>query len=109
MQLMVEGREETAIAAVWVTDGIDRCRVGFLLCHMVKHATHYDGSLAQATRVFCADPVCCDSAERRMHHHNRGCCLTTIISCLPAVSCMKEEGKDNSGIGKEIAKRKRVD
>jgi hypothetical protein len=51
VQLMVEGREEKAIAAIWVTDGMDRCRVGFLPRHMVKHAAHYDGSLAQVTRV----------------------------------------------------------
>ena len=31
IQLMVEGKEETAITAIWVTDGIDRCRVGFVL------------------------------------------------------------------------------
>jgi hypothetical protein len=31
VQLMVEGREETAIAAIWVTDGMDRYRVGFRL------------------------------------------------------------------------------
>ena len=108
VQLMVEGREETAIAAVWVSNGMDCCRVGFLPCHMVKHAACYDGSLAQVTRVLSADPTRCDSAERRMHHHNRGCCLATIISCLPAVSCVKGEGKDNSKIGKEIAKRGRV-
>ncbi len=36
IQLMVEGKEDTAIAAIWVTDGIDRCRVGFVpLCHQV--------------------------------------------------------------------------
>ena len=109
VQLMVEGMEETAIAAVWVTDGIDCCRVDFLKHHMVKHADHYDGSLAQVTCVFSADPTCCDSAERPMHHHNKGCCLATIISCLPAVSCVKGEGKDNNKIGKEMAKRKRVD
>ena len=43
VQLMVEGREETVIAVVWVTDGIDRCQAGFLKHHMVKHAAHYDG------------------------------------------------------------------
>ena len=96
-------------AAVWVTDGIDCCRVGFLPRHMVKHDTRYGRSLVQATRVFSADPTCCDSAERRMHHHNRGCCLARIISCLPAVSCVKGEGKDNNEIGKEMVKRKRVD
>ena len=29
-QLMVEGKEEMAITAIWVTDGVDRCRVGFV-------------------------------------------------------------------------------
>jgi hypothetical protein len=38
IQLMVEGKEETAIAAIWVTDGIDRCRVGFVPRHMARHA-----------------------------------------------------------------------
>ena len=30
VQVVVDGREETAVAAVWVTDGMDRCHVGFL-------------------------------------------------------------------------------
>jgi len=42
VQLLVEGKEETAIAAIWVTDGIDRCRVGFVPRHMVRHAARYD-------------------------------------------------------------------
>jgi hypothetical protein len=40
-----------------------------------------------------------------MYHHNRGCCLATIISCLPVVSSVKDDGKDNDD--KEVAKRKR--
>ena len=55
----VDGREETAIAAVWVTDGIDRCCVGFLKRHMVRHAACFDGALAQVTRVLSGS---CDSA-----------------------------------------------
>jgi hypothetical protein len=39
IQLMVEGKEETAIAAIWVTDGIDRCRVGFVPRHMAHDTT----------------------------------------------------------------------
>ena len=46
VQVLVEGREETAIACIWVTDGVDRCRVGFLMRHMVAHAMRYDGALA---------------------------------------------------------------
>jgi hypothetical protein len=105
VQVVVDGREEMAIAAVWVTDGIDRCHVGFLKRHMVHHAVHFDGVLAQVTHVFSSDPGSCDSAERWMYHHNRGCCLATIISSLPVVSSMKEEGKVNDN--KEVAKRKR--
>ena len=40
VQVMAEEKEETAIAAVWVwvNDGMDCCRVGFLPRHMVKLA-----------------------------------------------------------------------
>jgi hypothetical protein len=101
VQVVIDGREETAIAAVWVTDGIDRCRVGFLKRHMVHHAARYDGALAQVTRVLSGS---CDSAERSMDHYNRGCCLATIISCMPDVGNVKEEGDDSDR--KEAAKRK---
>jgi len=51
VQVLADGQEETAIACYWVTDGIDRCRVGFLMRqHMVAHAVRYDGALAQVTR-----------------------------------------------------------
>jgi hypothetical protein len=42
--VVVDGREETSVAAVWVTDGMERCRVGFPQRHMVKHVTQYDGA-----------------------------------------------------------------
>ena len=84
IQLMVEGKEETAIVAIWVTDGIDRCRVGFLPRHMVRHAARYDGALAQVTRVFSSDPETCDTTERRLFFKNKGYCRATIISTLPA-------------------------
>jgi hypothetical protein len=83
IQLMVEGKEETVIAAIWVTDGIDRCRVGFVPRHMVRHAAKYDGALAQVTRVFSSDQEVCDTAERRMFHKNKGYCRAVIISTLP--------------------------
>jgi hypothetical protein len=80
VQILVEGKEETAIAAVWINDGIDRCRVGFLPCHMVKHAARYDGAVAQCTRVFSGNADACDTAERRQFHKNHGCCLAAIIA-----------------------------
>ena len=51
VQLLVEGKEKKAIAVVWVSDGIDCCRVSFLPCHMVKRAALYNGALAQVTRI----------------------------------------------------------
>jgi hypothetical protein len=83
MQLMVEGKEETVIAVIWVTDGVDRCHIGFLPCHMVKHAARYDGALTQVIRILSDDAATCDSAEQRMFHKNKGFCLTAIISTLP--------------------------
>jgi hypothetical protein len=59
MQVLVEGREETAIACIWVTNGVDWCRVGFLMRHMVKHAVRYDGALTEVTRVFSGDKTEC--------------------------------------------------
>jgi hypothetical protein len=82
IQLMFEGKEETAITAIWVTDGIDCCRVGFVPRHMVRHAARYDGALAQVTRVFSIDPETCDSTERK----NKGYCRATIISTLPGTT-----------------------
>ncbi len=80
VQILVDGRKEMAIAAYWVSDGIDHGRVGFLPCHMVKHAVCYDGALAQVTRVFSNNPTYSNSAERRMFHKNKGCCPAAIIA-----------------------------
>ena len=79
LQLMVEGKEETAIAAIWVTNGVDRCRIGFVPRHTMKHTVRYDGALAQVTRVLSDDAETCDLVERRLFHRN----IASIISTLP--------------------------
>ena len=66
MQLMVKGKEEMVIAEIWVMDRIDCCRVGFVPCHMVKHAAQYDGALAPVTCVLSGDPETCNSAEQHL-------------------------------------------
>ncbi len=83
IQLMVEGKEETAIAAIWVMDGINRCRVAFVPRQMMKHATRYDEALAQVTHIFSGDPETCDSVECCLFFKNKGFCLASIISTLP--------------------------
>ena len=82
VQVLVEGCEETAIACYKVTDGIDRCRVGFLMRHMVANAQLYDGALAQVTKVFSAYDFECNMEERHLFYSKKGCCQATIISSL---------------------------
>ena len=99
VQVLVDGgAEETAIACYWVTDGIDCCRVGFLMRHMVKHAYLYDGALAQVTRVFNGNEEECSREERRMYHAKRGYCHATIISRLPT---KKDEARATKAAAKK--------
>ena len=93
-QIMVDGVEETAISCYWVTDRIDRCCVGFLKRHMVKHARRFDGALVQVTRVLSDDPRVCDAAERKKKYSNHGCALAAVGSCL---SEEVEKGKAKGG------------
>ena len=110
VQVLVEGMEETAIACIWVTDGVDRCRVGFLMRHMVAHAMRYDGALAQVTRVYSGDSAECNTAERRMFHAKRGCCDATIISCLPVADKKdRERVEENAGGERPINKKAKLD
>jgi hypothetical protein len=48
VQIMVEGWEKMAIAAYWMMDQINCCHVGFLPCHIVRHATRYERAVAQS-------------------------------------------------------------
>ncbi len=98
VQVLVDGTEETAIACIWVTDGVDCCRVRFLMRHMVAHAARYDGALAQVTRVFNGNEEECSREERRMFHAKRGYCHATIISWLPT---KKDEAKATKAAAKK--------
>ena len=80
VQVIVEGKEESAIAAYLVSDGIDHCRVGFLQRHLVKHWKMYDGALAQVTDVYSEDSA--SSTNRRKYRHNKGYCVAAIISSI---------------------------
>jgi hypothetical protein len=68
VQIQVEVMDKMVITTYWVMDGVDCCHVGFLPCHMVRHATHYNGALAQVTHVFNADLTCCDTVECHAFH-----------------------------------------
>jgi hypothetical protein len=80
IQVIVDGKEQSAIAAYHVSDGIDRCRVGFLPHHLVKHWKKYDGVLAQIIEVYSKESE--SPTSKRKFHRNKGCCVAAIISCL---------------------------
>ena len=71
-----QGKEETAIAAYWVTDGIYRCQVGFLPRDCVKHKSDFDGKLAQVTKLLSKSN---QAADMKKSHRNRGVACTVII------------------------------
>ena len=79
VQIVVDGVEEEAIAAYWVSDGIDRCRVGFLPRHLIKHKKKYNGKLAQIVDMYKDSD---SPTKRKKHHHNRGCCLAALIDSM---------------------------
>ena len=69
--LLGKGRmkEETALTVNLVSDGIDRCRVGFLRKAYVPHAKLWDGALCQVVFVGAADDPS-KSVHSKVHH----CC-----------------------------------
>ncbi len=75
-------KEETALTANWVSDGIDRCRVGFLPKAYVPHAKLWDGVLCQVVFVASADDS--SSVVRRKYHHYSGYVRVAVISALPS-------------------------
>jgi hypothetical protein len=52
VQILVDGKEESALAAYWISDGIDRCHAGFLQHHLLKHWKDYDGRIAQIVDMY---------------------------------------------------------
>ena len=86
IQIWCNGEEETDLAVYWVTDGIDRCRVGFLPHHLLKHKTAYNGKLAQIVE-FVTDS---DSpADRAKLHRCYGLCRAVLVEAEP------EEDEEN--------------
>jgi hypothetical protein len=65
------------VAAFWILDGVDSCRVSYLPRHFIKNADKFDGKLAQITKILAeSDSPSC----RRLSHRNRGVCCAAIIT-----------------------------
>ena len=75
---MIDGKEESAIAAFWVSDGISRCRVGYLPKFHVTHWKSLQGALAQITEIYTEDSK--SPTKQQKHYRNSACAIGALIS-----------------------------
>jgi hypothetical protein len=59
-----------------VTDGIDRCCVGFLPRHCIRQAHNFDGHLVQVVDLLAYSE---NTSEHRHSRNNRGACYGCLI------------------------------
>ena len=77
-QVYINGHEQSAVGVYWVSDGVDRCLVGYLHRHQVKHLNKLEGALCQVTEVYSDNS---DSpTKRHKHKKNFGCAIVAIVS-----------------------------
>ena len=79
VQIVVNGKEESALAAYLISDGIDCCRVGFLRRHLLKRCNEYHGRSAQITNM-CGDSE--SPTMKRKNKQNWGCCEAVLIDSV---------------------------
>jgi hypothetical protein len=71
-----EGLEENAVGVFWVTDGIDRCLVGFLPRHCIPNRARYDGRVAQIVEFLSNSE---EAADRRRSKRMLGACRAAFL------------------------------
>ena len=92
VQVLMNKQEQSAIAAFWVSDGIDCCRIGYLPKAYVKNWKQYDGALVQVVGVHSGDS---DSPmKHKKFHRSHGLAVAVIISstepCCPVTKKQKQ-------------------
>jgi hypothetical protein len=90
-QIDVDGKEETALAVYWVTDGVDRCKVGFLPRHLVNYKHEYDGKTAQIVEFLEASDSPSDKAKSR---RNMGVAIGALVEATTATAETKANAED---------------
>ena len=79
VQIIMKGKEETALAVYSVTDGVDHCHVGFLPRHMVKYKEAYDGRLAQVVEFLSESHI---REIRTRNHCGKGVCRAALVEVV---------------------------
>ena len=108
VQVQMNQQEQSAIAAFWVSNGIDCCRIGYLPKAHVKNWKQYDGALVQVVEVYSGDS---DSpTKRQKFHRNHGLAMAVIISSAEPCCLVAKKQKTNTPIlkspnGKGVANK----
>ena len=77
-QVYINGHEQSAVGVYWVSDVVDRCLVGYLHRHQVKHLNKLEGDLCQVPEVYSDNS---DSPTKwHKHKKNFGCEIAAIVS-----------------------------
>jgi hypothetical protein len=71
-----DGGEERAIGVFWVTDGIDRCLVGFLPRNCVRNRASYNGRVAQIVEFLNNSE---EPADRQRSKEMQGACRAAFL------------------------------
>ena len=71
-----KNKEETDIAAYWVTYGVHQCRVGFLPSFCIKHKSDFDRKLAHITELLSKSS---NSSDRKKSQRNCGVATAVMI------------------------------
>lgn len=114
VQVKIDGVEKPAIAAYWVTDGIDRCRVGFLKAKIAEREglrEEYDGRLVQVVSILNKNSE--SSQDRAAVRRYFGCCQAAFIEVermKPTNKILDENNNEGERHKAPLAmKRKRED
>ena len=88
-QVYINGHEQSAVGVYWVSDRVDRCLVGYLHHHQVKHLNKLEGPLCQVTEVYSDNS---DSpTKQHKHKKNYGCAIGLLYQVMNPTNLGMEE------------------
>lgn len=93
IEIMVNGKEETAIGAYHVSGGVDLCLTGFLRRHLLRYKDEYDGRIAQVVDVFNDKSE--SPSDRAKVHRSMGCCRAVLIEAEYRESPRKKQRQED--------------
>ena len=80
LQIRDAGKEETALAVYWMTNGVDSSWVGFVSQHLIKLMEKYNFVLVQIIDVFSAADDC-NYRRQKVYKNDAFAIAVLILAC----------------------------